>query len=425
MKQAIGILVGGGPAPGINGVIAAATIEAINRGHRVYGIQDGFHYLAAGDASGIRELTIADVSRISGEGGSIIGASRSDPQQMPNGLKNSWKLLRDFNIGYLVTIGGDGTASNAVAVAKEGQPALKVAHVPKTIDNDLPLPEKTSTFGFQSARQVGTEIVETLMTDAKTMSRWYIVVTMGRKAGHLALGMGIAAGATLTLIPEEFKNGSMSLPHLTDIIVASIIKRLAVGRPYGVCVVAEGIVDSLDPASFAHLGEVTRDPHGNVRYTDFDTGRILRKSVTARLKELGVQMSVFDKMIGYELRCCDPNPFDREYTRQLGFGVVDFLLSGGSDAMITRQGDSLVPIPFAEFIDPKTNQSNVRYVDTHSATFRVAKKYMIYLTKRDLQDKNLVSKMAQVTNLSPQDFTSTFKEVAPLFPVYPEEFDLY
>src|SRR5213078_900210 len=119
---------------------------------------------------------------------------------------------------------------------------IRVVHVPKSIDNDLDLPAYVDTFGFQTARHLGVEILKNLMVDAKTTSRWYFVIAMGRKAGHLALGIGKAAGATLTLIPEEFTRRPIRLKTIVDTLVGAIIKRLADGRRDGVAVIAEGVV---------------------------------------------------------------------------------------------------------------------------------------------------------------------------------------
>lgn len=202
--ETLAILVGGGPAPGINGVISAATIEAINRGKTVIGIVDGFKWLAKGDKNHVRNLTIEETSRIHLTGGSVIGTSRENPTKSPEKLQNTIKTLKELNVKYLITIGGDDTMFSASRVEAESKGQIKVTHVPKTIDNDLPLPGDNPTFGFETARHIGTGIVHSLMEDARTTGRWYFVVAMGRKAGHLALGIGKSAGATLTIIPEEF-----------------------------------------------------------------------------------------------------------------------------------------------------------------------------------------------------------------------------
>ena len=158
-------------------------------------------------------------------------------------------------------------------------------HVPKTIDNDLDLPWGIPTFGFQTARHIGVEIVQNLMVDAQTTSRWYFVVSMGRKAGHLALGIGKATGATLTLIPEEFPDHVSKLSHIVDILVGAIIKRLSYGRTDGVAVLAEGLVEHLDPKDLEYLVNVERDAHDNIRIAEINFGEILKYKVQERLKE--------------------------------------------------------------------------------------------------------------------------------------------
>ena len=203
MADKVAIVVGGGPAPGINGVISAASIEAMNQGKEVVGIVDGFKWLSQGDTSHTLKLDLGHVSRVHLRGGSILRTSRENPTKSPEKMANVIKALNELGVRYLVTIGGDDTAYTSSQVEKEGQGNISVCHVPKTIDNDLPLPPGVPTFGYETARELGTKLVENLMEDAKTAARWYFVIAMGRSAGHLALGMGTGAGATLTLIPEE------------------------------------------------------------------------------------------------------------------------------------------------------------------------------------------------------------------------------
>src|SRR5439155_17444729 len=132
--------------------------------------------------------------------------------------------LRGLGVDALVTIGGDDTAYSASEVYRRCEGAVRVAHVPKTIDNDLPLPGSTPTFGFETARQLGVQIVRNLAEDARTTSRWYLIVSMGRAAGHLALGIGKAGAATLTIIPEEFRGRRVTIEELCDLILVAIIK---------------------------------------------------------------------------------------------------------------------------------------------------------------------------------------------------------
>ena len=199
----LGILVGGGPAPGINSVISAATIEAINRGFKVIGISEGFRWLMRGDATHCRPLEIDDVSRIHLRGGSVLGTARDNPTKDERALATVVKTLELLGVTHLITIGGDDTALSSSRVEQTTEGKIHAAHVPKTIDNDLPLPEHVPTFGFQTARHVGAELVRNLSEDARSTRRWYVVVAMGRQAGHLALGIGKAAGATVTVIAEE------------------------------------------------------------------------------------------------------------------------------------------------------------------------------------------------------------------------------
>src|SRR5471030_890551 len=249
----LAILVGGGPAPGINSVIGAATIRACVSGIPVLGIRDGFSAIMRGDTSKVRPLDIEAVSRIHFRGGSCLGTSRANPTKDPALLDATVESLKRLGVTQLITIGGDDTAFSASRLTEHSRRALRIVHVPKTIDNDLDLPEWIPTFGYQTARHVGTGIVKDLLVDAQTTSRWYFVVAMGRKAGHLALGIGKAAGATLTLIPEEFHGPTVRLQKVVDTLVGAILKRLSYGRRYGVAIVAEGLVLSLDPGDLANL----------------------------------------------------------------------------------------------------------------------------------------------------------------------------
>ncbi len=247
-QKRLAILVGGGPAPGINSVIGAATIRGVLEGVEVLGVRDGFEWIMHGNVDRITPLTIEEVSRIHFRGGSHIGISRANPTQDPQHLENTVISLLRLNVSQLITIGGDDTAYSAMKLEEKAGGRMQVVHVPKTIDNDLDLPAYVDTFGFQTARHIGVDIVKNLMVDAKTTSRWYFVIAMGRKAGHLALGIGKAAGATLTLIPEEFEGTKVRLQTIVDTLVGSIIKRHSYGRRDGVAIIAEGLVLGIEPA---------------------------------------------------------------------------------------------------------------------------------------------------------------------------------
>ena len=328
--ETLAILVGGGPAPGINGVIASATIEARNSGLRVLGIYEGYRHLVRGDTSHVVELEIDDVSRLHFTGGSMLRTSRTNPAKDEESLRRCVRSLTLLGVRYLIAIGGDDTTFGAARIASETKGRIGVATVPKTIDNDLPLPDNAPTFGFETARAVGSAIVENLMEDARTASRWYLAVTMGRKSGALALGICKAAGATIAVIPEEFADGPISLRSVVDTLVGAIVKRLATGADHGVAVVAEGIAERIAPEELAAVTTAARDAYGHVRLADVPLGSVLRDAVRVRLAEIGLDTTVVPKDIGYELRSAKPIPFDAEYTRTLGYGAVRYLLSGRS-----------------------------------------------------------------------------------------------
>jgi len=406
-QKRLAILVGGGPAPGINSVIGAATIRGLLEGVEVLGVRDGFEWIMEGNVDHVHPLTLDEVSRIHFRGGSYIGISRANPTKNPEHLENAVISLLRLNVSQLITIGGDDTAFSAMKLAEKAQGRIQVVHVPKTIDNDLDLPAHVDTFGFQTARHIGVEIVKNLMVDAKTTSRWYFVIAMGRKAGHLALGIGKAAGATLTLIPEEFP--SVRLKTLVDTLVGSIIKRLSYGRRDGVAILAEGLVLDIPPEDLAQLDDVERDAHGNVRIAEVNIGEILKAQVQARLKKFGIKTTIVAKNIGYELRCADPIPFDMEYTRDLGYCATKYLLSGGNAAMVSLQGGHFVPVPFAELLDPKTGKAKIRLVDTRSTRYAIARRYMIRLRRDDFEDAHELAKFAATCGLHLQQFRDEFE----------------
>jgi 6-phosphofructokinase 1 len=404
----LAILVGGGPAPGINSVIGAATIRARLEEINVIGLRDGFEWIMRGDIDHVIPLTIDAVSRIHFRGGSYIGISRANPTSNPQHLENTVISLLRMNVTQLITIGGDDTAFSAMKVEERAAGRIRVVHVPKTIDNDLDLPPYVDTFGYQTARHFGVEIVKNLMVDAKTTSRWYFVIAMGRKAGHLALGIGKAAGATLTLISEEFPK-PIRIQAIVDSLAGAIIKRLSYGRPDGVAVIAEGVVLDVASEDLDGLHEVEHDAHGHLRIAEVNIGEILKAQVTARLRAFGIKMTTAAKNIGYELRCADPIPFDMEYTRDLGYCAAKYLLAGGNAAMISIQGGHFVPVPFKQMIDDETGRTRIRLVDVTSTRYAIARRYMIRLRRDDFEDPHELAKLAATAHISPEEFRREFE----------------
>src|SRR5271154_1769135 len=425
-KGRLGILVGGGPAPGINGVIAAATIEGINNGYEVIGFRDGYKWLAAGESQYCRPLSIRDVRDIHLKGGSILGTARTNPTKSEEQMKNLFGVFEKLNITALVTIGGDDTGFSASHVARRSNGKIRVAHVPKTIDNDLPLPGSTPTFGFETARHYGVQIVRNLAEDARTTGRWYLIVSMGRAAGHLALGIAKAAAATLSIISEEFHGRPVTVDEVCDIIIGSIIKRKAEGSQYGLVVLAEGLIESLGEkgllaampeGQLERFGKIIRDDHGHLRLGEIEFGRLMKELLSTRLEKLGIKMTFIDKDLGYELRCADPIPFDAEYTRDLGYAAVKFLLSPESDkygAIISFIDGKMNPLPFDDMLDPKTGRMQNRRVNVDGEAFECAQAYMIRLEREDFEDVRQLAKLAAVINLTPEEFKARFGYLAGL-----------
>jgi len=409
-KTIVGILVGGGPAPGINSVISAVTIRSILGGCEVVGIIDGFKWLMEDNVSHVRPLSIEEVSRIHFRGGSCLGTSRANPTKRAESLAHVLSSMKRLGITGLVTIGGDDTAFSSLKLEEQATGLVQIVHVPKTIDNDLDLPHGIPTFGFQTARHVAVEIVKNLMVDAHTTSRWYFAVTMGRKAGHLALGIGKAAGATLTVIPEEFEERPVRLQRLVDLVIGTMIKRLSEGRSDGVIVLAEGLIEMLDPRDLGGLDHVERDEHGNLRLAEVDIGDVLRREVMRGMKALGLVTTIVAKNVGYELRCADPIPFDMEYTRDLGYCAAQFLLDGGTAAMVSIQNGQFMPIPFKEMVDPVSGRARVRMVDVTAQSYQIARRYMIRLSDEDFKDPVALGRYAALVGLSPEAFQDRFSK---------------
>lgn len=405
----LGIIAAGGPAPGINGVISSATIEAKNRGKKIIGILDGFKWISMGDTSKVLNLDIQNTSRIHTTGGSIIGISRENPLATEQTFKNTVSSIEKLGIGSLITIGGDGTMFLAKTLYEHFGGRLKIAHLPKTIDNNIALPDYISTFGFETARDVGAKIMNNIMEEARTTGRWFLVITMGRRTGHLALGIGQSAGATITIIPEDFEEEKVPLEKVLAILEGSIIKRMSMGRDYGVAILAEGMLDKIDPVD---LGLMDKDGMGRIRYVDVNFGQLLKKALGEKLSEKGIEAELVHKRLGYEMRSANPIPFDVDYTRKLGYCAVKYLLGGeGGGALVYVRTGKIQATPFQELIDKKTNSIKVRYMDRNTEAYEVSQKYMIKLRREDIETPAILKELSEQTNLSSGEFREYFSKV--------------
>jgi len=288
------------------------------------------------------------------------------------------KSLDTLGVDFLITIGGDDTASSAMRVAEAAEGRLRVVHVPKTVDNDLPLPIGIPTFGFETAREHATAVVERILEDMRTTRRWFFIIMMGRTAGHLALGAGKSAGAPIALIPEDFSETPIQMEDVVRTLEGAIVRRLAEGRPDGVAVIAEGIAEHLDESDPILQG-APRDEHGHIRLAEIPLGDVLRKAVRESLASRGVTVAIGEKDVGYEVRCGYPTAFDRDYTRDLGVGAVH------------------------EIVDPATGRARVRHVDTASDSYRNALALQERITAEDLADDAMLARIAKAANLSPDE----------------------
>ena len=374
-KGNFGIIVSGGPAPGINGVISSAVIEACNQGFKVIGFRNGFKTITLNSKEAGMELSVQMVANIYSTGGSILGTSRYNPFRDPELKAKFLAGLREHSVDKLIVIGGEGSAYLSHELCKIA-PDIQVVHVPKTIDNDLILPNKYPCFGFETARAVGSRVMETLMVDARTCNRWYLVTSMGRKAGFLALGLGIAGGAHITLIPEEFEGTRLTARDLAAIIFGAVKRRFHLGKPHGVALLAEGILDHLDPNSSKLLQECPRDELGRIKYSQIELGDVLKPHLKEMCRAESVEASFYSKNIGYELRCYPPMSFDIEYTRFLGHGAVKFLLQGMTGIMITRDFDHLGYEALSDMVLPD-GAIRARKVDLSADLYKVARRFMM------------------------------------------------
>jgi 6-phosphofructokinase 1 len=332
-------------------------------------------------------------------------------------LERAVGSLDALGISRLVTIGGDDTAFGAREIAAAAEGRIRVAHVPKTIDNDLPLPGDMPTFGFETARDLGSRIAQNLMEDSRATSRWFFVTVMGRKAGHLALGIGKSAGATVTVIPEEFTDEPITVDRVCTILEGAILKRRVMGRPDGLIVLAEGLGEKMDPDELARMPgvEVEYDSYGHLRLAEIPLETILRREVQRRFAARGESVPITDLRVGYELRCAPPVPFDVDYTRTLGFGAARFLLAEqvseplrlGGIVTLSHSGHLSVR-PFEEFRDPETGRTAVRLVEIDSEDYRVARQYMLRLERRDLEDPVMLTKLAREAKMESEEFVERF-----------------
>ena len=385
-KPSIVILCGGGPAPGMNTVISAVSKAFLKADYRVIGLHEGYRYLFA-DTQEIEEIDFAFADRIFNVGGSALRMSRYKPKD--DEFKPDFFVKN--NIKLLVTIGGDDTASTATRISKylaNNKVSIQNIHVPKTIDNDLPLPEGISTFGYQSAKDEGVRIGGAVYEDARTSASWFVMAAMGRSAGHLTFGIGSGCHYPMIIIPEMFNKTEISLEKIVRLVISSIVKRTIMNIPYGVAIISEGVFHTLSDDEIRSTGiSFTYDAHGHPELGAVSKAHIFNVLVGKKLDELGVNIKTRPVELGYELRCISPKAFDLMYCNLLGIGVKILFDQGATGCMVTSDVNGAVkPVYLKDMEDPKTGKIPPRLVNIDGGKAQmIYQNALHYITEADYE----------------------------------------
>ncbi len=334
MKDTVVILCGGGPAPGINTVISSVIKIFLKNGYRILGLHGGYKCLFT-DEENYEELDYDFADRIFSQGGSAIKMSRFKPKDTP--LKE--KFFTDNNVKLLVTIGGDDTASTANRITQklaEQNINISNIHVPKTIDNDLPLPPGVPTFGFHSAKDEGVKIGTTVYEDARTSENWFVLSCMGREAGHLAFGIGSACHYPMIIIPEMFDKTRISVDKISKLMISAMLKRKLMNIQYGATIISEGVFHFMDDKEIEKTGvNFTYDDHGHPELSLVSKSHIFNMYLQHQIKALGLVIKSRPVEMGFELRCCRPIGYDLTFCTLLGNGVYKLFKEGFSGCMVS------------------------------------------------------------------------------------------
>ena len=390
MKQAIAILTGGGPAPGMNTVVGSVAKTFLEKGYRVIGLHYGYSGLF-NPSPRTEDLDFVKADFIFNQGGSCLRMGRLKPTDKDFEENFNLKFFTENNVKLLVTVGGDDTASTANRIAKfleAKQYPIANIHVPKTIDNDLPLPMGTPTFGYQSAKEGGTVIGRAVYNDARTSANWFVVAAMGRSAGHLAFGIGTACHYPMIVIPEMFNKTEITVEKIVNLVVSAIIKRKLMGIEYGVAMISEGVFHSLSDEEIKKSGvHFTYDDHGHPELGKVSKAHIFNEMLEKKVKELGLKVKSRPVEIGYEVRCQTPIAYDLVYCSQLGMGVYKLFSEGKTGCMVYVSTDGMVsPLYLKDLQDPTTGKIPPRLVNIESDKFKQVVDYLLnYVTEEDYE----------------------------------------
>ncbi|MBR5249364.1 MAG: 6-phosphofructokinase [Bacteroidales bacterium] len=405
MKDSIVILTGGGPAPGINTVVGTIAKTFLKNGYRVIGLNGGYKGLFSAEPDYINiDFFLAD--NIFDRGGSFLMMSRYKPTQEDIEERFNLKFFQENRVKLLVTVGGDDTASTANRIAKFLEARhypIQNIHVPKTIDNDLPLPNDVPTFGYYSAMSEGARIATTVYEDARTSGTWFLVAAMGRSAGHLAFGIGASCHYPMVVIPEMFNNTEITVEKIVDLAVSSIVKRRIMGISYGGIMISEGVFHNLSDAELEKTGVVfSYDAHGHPELGKVSKAQIFNTALENKLAELGLKVKTRPIEIGYDVRCHTPVAYDLMYCSQLAVGVWSLFKRGETGCMVFSDHDGKIhPLYLKDLQDPTTGKIPPRLVDIRNEKFY-----------------NVMHNILHA--ITPDDY-----EVARKYLANPEEYDFY
>jgi 6-phosphofructokinase 1 len=364
-------------------VVSAVTKIFSQNGYTVLGINGGYKSLFSSEPSyDYLDFEFADL--IYSRGGSALKMSRYKPKD------EEFKVdfFKKNNVKLLVTIGGDDTASSANRLTKfllEQKIDVKNIHVPKTIDNDLPLPEGTPTFGYHSAKEEGVRLATTIYEDARTSGNWFVVSAMGREAGHLAFGIGTACHYPMIIIPEMFNKTKITFDKITKLVISSMVKRRLMGLDYGAAIISEGVFHFMSEKEIIDTGiNFTFDDHGHPELGNVSKSHIFNMLTQQALKGLRITVKSRPEEMGYELRCCRPVAYDLNYATRLGLGVYKLFKEGKSGCMVTvDRGGSILPLYLKDVEDSK-GKVKPRLVNVETENVQlIFRNNLHYITKAD------------------------------------------
>lgn len=366
MKPAIAILCAGGPAPGINTVISSVAKIFLRKGFDVLGLNGGYSTMFT-DKPNIKKIDFAFADDIFSRGGSALKMSRYKPKDD----EFTVDFFVDNNIKLLVTIGGDDTASTANRLAKFlKNKNLNVSniHVPKTIDNDLPLPAGVPTFGYHTAKEEGVKLSTTIYEDARTSGNWFVVSAMGREAGHLAFGIGTACHYPMIIIPEMFDKTQITFDKISRLVISSMLKRRLMGLDYGAAIISEGVFHFMTDEEIISSGiQFSYDDHGHPELGNLSKSHLFNVLIQRQLAaDTKLRVKSRPNELGYELRCCRPIAYDLKYATTLGLGVYQLFINGQSGCMVTIGGDNTIKPLFLKDVEDANGKIKPRLVDINS-----------------------------------------------------------